>query len=197
MSMKNLTPAVIIGVLVTVAIVGGVAVSGLLDNGQSPNVNPTPTATPNLTPTASPAATPTASPTPSPTPTARPTASASPTPTASPTPSPSPSPSSTPEPVATAFQNATITYNYNETSHTMTWLVNGTLINTNTEQGISGLTISVVDATNSTSVYGTTTTDDNGYFEYTFDVMPLSIQLVFAGNEQYVAVTSSVIQQPT
>jgi hypothetical protein len=194
---SGLAPAIIIGVLATAAIIGGAVVifSGVLDDAPSPNPQTNPTATPTVTPTASPTATQTASPTP----TATPTASPSPTPTASPTPSPSPSPSPTPEPVATAFQNATISYGgYNEVNYTITWVVNGTLINTETTQGISGLTVSVVDATNSTLVYGTVVTGDNGYFEYTVDMMqPPSVQLVFAGNEQYVAVTSSTIQQPT
>jgi hypothetical protein len=79
----------------------------------------------------------------------------------------------------------------------MTWAVNGTLVNAETTQGISGLTVTVVDATNSSLVYGTVITGDNGYLEYTFDMQPPSVELVFAGNEQYVAVTSSVIESPT
>ncbi|MCL5949370.1 MAG: hypothetical protein M1490_02695 [Candidatus Bathyarchaeota archaeon] len=183
--------AAVLVIVATVVIAGGAAFAGVLYNPQSPNVEPTPTPTPTVTPTASPTATPTASPTPSPSRTARPTASPSPAPTASPTPSPSP----TPEPVATAFQNATISYN--EVNYTVSWVVNGTLADTNTAQGISGLTISVVDATNSSLVYGTTITGDNGYFEYTLDVMqPPTLQLIFAGNDQYIAVTSDSIGIP-
>jgi hypothetical protein len=191
-SLSGLAPAVIIGVLATVAIVGGAVTLAILENGQSPNIETTPTPTPTVTPTVSPTATPTdppASPRSPPTHTATPTTN----PTASPSPSPSPSP--TPEPVATAFQNATISYRYNEVNYTITWVVNGTLVDTNTEQGISGLTISVVDATNSSLIYGTTVTSEEGHFKYTFEIMqPPAVQLVFAGNDQYLAVTSSTIE---
>lgn len=192
-SISGLAPAVIIGILATAAIIGGAVTLAVLDDAQSPNIEPTPTPTPTVTPTVSPTATPTdppsASPTASPTHTATPTTN----PTASPSPSPSPSP--TPEPVATEFQNATIFYTYNEVNYTITWVVNGTLVSTNTEQGISGLTVSVVDATNSSLVYGTTVTGEGGQFEYTFAVMqPPAVQLVFAGNDQYLAVTSVTIE---
>jgi hypothetical protein len=189
MSMRsNLTPAILIGVLATAAIVGGAVSLALLGNEQTPNTVPPSTLTPTLTPTVSPTAIPTdpptTSPTASPSPTARPTASRS----------PSPSPSPTPEPVATSFQNATLTYG-EYINQTLTWVVNGTLIDIVNSQGISDLTISVIDATNSSLVYGTTVTSENGHFEYTFAIMqPPTVQLVFAGYEQYLASTSSTIE---
>jgi VCBS repeat-containing protein len=74
-------------------------------------------------------------------------------------------------------------------------VLNGTLVTTSSAEGVSGVTVSVVDATNSTFVYGTFITDANGYFEYTFsDIQPPSMQLVFAGNDEYLAVTSSTVQ---
>jgi hypothetical protein len=75
--------------------------------------------------------------------------------------------------------------------------VNGTLADTATNQGISGLTVTVVDATNSSIVYGTTTTGADGYFECTFAIMqPPTVQLVFAGTDQYLAATSGAIELP-
>jgi hypothetical protein len=74
-------------------------------------------------------------------------------------------------------------------------VLNGTLVTTGSAEGVSGVTVSVVDATNSTLVYSTVTTDANGYFEYIFsDIQPPSMQLVFAGNDEYLAVTSSTVQ---
>jgi hypothetical protein len=187
---SGLAPAIIIGILATAAIIGGAVL--IANNDDTPTDDRTLTPTPTATPAALPAATPTATPTPTPTPTASP----SPTPTATPTPSPSPSPSPspTPEPVATAFQNATLTYGA-YVNQTLTWIVNGTLIDAVNNQGISGLTISIVDATNNTVVYGTVETGNNGYFEYTLtSLSPPSVQLVFAGTSQYVAVTSSTVE---
>jgi hypothetical protein len=191
MSMKNsgLPTEQLFVIVATVATIVGVIVMAGVLYSSPPQLNATnPTVIPTIDPTASPTTTPTTSPTASQTPNSRPTTSTSTTQTTTSPPSPTP----TPEPVATAIQNATIFYNYNETDYTLTWAVNGTLINTETTQGISGLTITVFDATNSSLVYGTIITDENGYFEYTFDMMqPPSVDLIFAGNDQYIAATSS------
>jgi hypothetical protein len=179
---------VVVGGVLLVAVGTGILTSSLPLTATQPT--PTPTINVTVTPTASPAASPTDPPTTNPT--ASPTHTA--TPTTSPTASPSPSPSPTPTPDATTFQNVTLTYG-EYVNQTLTWIVNGTLIDTVNSQGISGLTISVVDATNSSIVYGTVETGDGGYFEYTLASMaPPSVQLVFAGNNQYVAITSATVE---
>jgi len=193
-------PAILIGIIATAAIVGGVVAIGSLDNGPQADVEPTPTPTPPVTPTASPTATPTdpptATPTASPSHTANPTANptVNPTPTATPTPTTSPTP--TPSPVATEFQNAALTSQYDADIHYRVYTANGTLINTNTQQGISGVTISIVDATDNTIIYTTTTTGQTGDFLITFtNAQHPTIQMIFAGNTQYLAATSSPISE--
>jgi hypothetical protein len=177
-------------------IVTGVAIFAVVTGAvlYHPTIAPEPYLGPNVTP--APSITPSPTPSPTASPTAHPTAfpTASPTPTTAPTPTPSPTP--TPAPEATEFQNASLTYG-GFINETLTWVVNGSLVDTVTNQGVSGVTVSVVDATNSSLVYGETTTGTDGYFEFTWAIMqPPTVQLIFAGNDQYIATTSDAIELP-
>jgi hypothetical protein len=180
----------IVGAVVVCAVlIGGIFVSvAYLSDWPEPLVVATPT--PALT--ATPTTTPIANPTPTPTATVTPT----PTPTTAPTASPTPSPTPTPSPDATAFQNTSLTYG-GYVDQMVNWIANGTIVDTVTHTGLSGLTVSVVSASNSSLVYGNVTTGVGGYFELTFAVMePPTVQFVFAGNGQYLAITSDAIELP-
>jgi hypothetical protein len=192
MSMSNSNKAWLVALICVGAVTTGAILAGVLSNntanqfGQPPVITPPPTTTSTSTPTSTPTPTHNSTPTPNPTTTAQPSVN----------PSSSPSPTPTPAPEATEFQNATIAYG-GYVNQTINWVVNGTLVDTVTSQGISGVTVTVVDATNSTVVYGTTTTGTGGYFEYTLAIMqPPTVQLVFAGTNQYQATTSSAIELP-
>jgi hypothetical protein len=172
--------AIICGIIFTVGILSG----GFTDS-------------PVVTPTTTPIAVPTDNPTPMPSPTATPTPTANHTPTPTATPTAAPTPSPTPAPEGTGFQNATLTVGEGMIDQVPTWVVNGTLVDTVTHVGLPGLAVSVVDASNSSLVYGNVTTDASGNFELTFAVMqPPTVQLVFAGNNQYLATTSEAIELP-
>jgi len=99
-------------------------------------------------------------------------------------------------PDATEFQNTTLTYG-DMIDQVLSWVASGNLIDTVTGEGISGQTITVVDATDNSTIYGTVVTSEGGYFELNWAVMaPPTVQIVFAGDNQYLAVTSSSIELP-
>jgi hypothetical protein len=77
------------------------------------------------------------------------------------------------------------------------WVANGTLVDTVSHTGVAGVTVTIADASNSTNVYGTVTTGANGNFECTiaFNQSP-NVQLIFAGNNQYLATTSTIELPP-
>jgi hypothetical protein len=196
MSMSNSNKGFYVGLCIAAFVIGAV-VLGALGTANNQSSDQPPTATPSpIQPTTTPTPTlaPTQTPTHNSTPTTNPTNT--PQPSVNPSSSPSLSPSPTPTPKATAFQNTTLTYGQ-VIDQVPTWVVNGTLVDTVANQGISGLTVTVVDSSNSSRVYGTATTGADGYFECTFAVMqPPTVQLVFAGTNQYQAVTSDVIELP-
>ena len=182
MNSKYLIAAVAVIAMCALAI----ASSAMLHpNASTLQTTNTTTPQPSTSPTATPTISPTVSPTHSPTPT--------PTPTVSPTTAPTPTP--TPSPENTTVQNVTLSYVQDENGTVTSWTINGTLTDAITNETLTDQTITIVDATDNSIIYGTATTDSSGYFQVTFQADQLTtIQIIFAGNTQYASYTSDQIQ---